>query len=142
MIRKNITNNALETEDLKFYRYYFINFLIKTSVNEDKVNELINNVFDGLKDMCEVMDIKMCGKKKLSYPIQKQLNAIYTTVVLKIQEDDNLKTKLNEINRRLKAVQEILRYLVYRYNYNHNILPDNLISMKTYIDKNILENKK
>lgn len=140
MIRKNITNT--DTEELKFYRYYFSTFLIKTSVNEDKVNDLINNVFNSMKNICEVIDIKLCGKKRLSYPIQKQLNATYVTLVLKIEETDELKNKLNEINRRLKSMQEVLRYLIYRYNYNHNILPDNLSSMKTYIDKNAMESKK
>ncbi len=124
-------------EEIKIYRYYFITFLIKTSFNEDKVSDMLNDLFDSMKDMCEVMENKMCGKKRLSYPIDKQQNAIYATVVLKLEENDNLKNNLNEINRRLKSLHEVLRYLVYRYNYNHNILPDNLSLMKTYIDKNI-----
>ena len=124
-------------EEIKFYRYYFITFLIKTSFNEDKVSDMINDLFDSMKDICEVMENKMCGKKRLSYPIQKQQNAIYATAVLKIEENDDLKNNLNEINRRLKSLHEVLRYLIYRYNYNHNILPDNLSLIKTYIDKNI-----
>lgn len=135
--RKNITNNIKNIEELKFYRYYFITFLIKPSFNEDKVLDMINDLFYSIKDLCEVVENKMCGKKKLSYPIQKQQSAIYTTVILKIEENDDLKNNLNEINRRLKSLHEVLRFLIYRYNYNNNVLPDNLSSMKTYIDKNI-----
>ena len=75
-------------EEIKFYRYYFITFLIKTSFNEDKVSDMINDLFHSMENMCEVMENKMCGKKRLSYPIDKQQNAIYATVVLKLEENN------------------------------------------------------
>jgi ribosomal protein S6 len=130
--------NIKSQEELKFYRYYFNIFVIKSSCNEDQVSPMINELFNSMKDMCELVESKFCGKKRTSYPIEKQQNAIYATVVLKLEENDNLKNNLNEIKRRVKAFNEniVLRHFVYRYNYN-NVLPDNLSLMKTYIDKNI-----
>jgi ribosomal protein S6 len=130
MINKNTTNNKVN----EFYRYYFLTFLIKNSFIEDKLMTLINDIFKDLESLCEVVDIKMCGKKKLAYAIKKQNMANYVTVIIKMKDEDELKIKLNEIHRRFKLIEEILRYLIYRYDYKENNLPDNLHLMKTYMD--------
>jgi len=135
---KNIQN---ETGIIEFYRYYFITLVVKSSILEETAMAVIKSAFENMGTLCKLEDVKNCGKKKFTYPIQKQDTGLYVTAVIKVIEDDNLKNSLEEITRKLKTVHEILRFLVERYNYNilqdKLLLPDNLINMKSFIDKNL-----
>lgn len=126
---------------MEFDRYYFITFILKISLSEDMAETLLKKTFEGVSDLCKLLDIKLCGKKRLTYPIQKQEMGQYCTAIIKIKEDDNLQKSLDEIHRRFKAIQEILRLSVMRYDFNENstetLFPDNLLHMKPHIDKNI-----
>ena len=124
------------TQTLEFYRYYFVTFLIKNSINEDKITELIKKIFENLKTQCELIDVKTCGKKKLCYPIQKQLMANYGTGVIKFKEDENLKKNIDEMHRHIIGTHEVLRHLTHRTHWESDI-SDNLFIMKSYLDKNI-----
>ena len=50
-----------------------------------------------------------------------------------------LKNNLNEIYRRFKLTEEILRYLIYRYDLKDTNLPDNLHLIKTYLDSRMIK---
>jgi ribosomal protein S6 len=136
-----INENTMNNKGNEFYRHYFVTFLIKSSVSEDKVNTLIGNIFKDLESLCEVIEMKMCGKKRLAYYIKKQNSAIFFTTVIKLKDEENLKKKLKEIERQFKLTEEILRYLINRYDYKEGNLPDNLHTMKTHIDPRILSYK-
>jgi ribosomal protein S6 len=132
------TENSLNIDTTEFHRYYFFTIILQNSVGEDAAAPLIQKMFEAMKDLCHVEDVKMSGKKKFTYPIKKQDSGIYCTVVIKLTENDNLKVSLDEIQRRIKSNQQVLRFLFIRHDFNNiNIVPDNLLHMKTYMDKNI-----
>lgn len=142
-----IKNIEEKIGNMEFYRYYFITLIVKSSILEETAMGVVKNAFENMEKLCQLEDLKNCGKKKFTYPIQKQDMGLYITAIIKVVEDDNLKNNLEEITRRLKTVHEVLRFLFERYNYNllqdKNLLPDNLVNMKSFIDKNLdRENKR
>lgn len=127
-------NKEQKKDALSFNRYYFISYILTDKITEDEGVEILKKMFN--KDLCSVEEIKKCGVKKLNYKIKKQDHGTYYTMLIKVVEDANLKTRMNEINRLIKNESNMLRYLICRApEPSTQILPDTLPHLKAYFDK-------
>lgn len=132
-------DEIIKLKEQEYFRYYFITLIIKPDMNEDAVMVLLRDILESptMKKLLQVEDLKMCGKKKMTYAIKKNFTGTYCTALIKVVEDDDLRITLNEIHRLLRANSEILRISTIRYAFGEDILPDNLSHMKTYMDKHV-----
>lgn len=139
--------NELEIKNFskikEFYRFYCITSILKISINEETAFNLVKSILTNLEDICSIEDLKNSGKKKFTYPIEKQENGIYITTIIKVKDDNDLNKNLNEISRKLKGIPEILRFTIIRcINNIENNPGESLFHMKTYMDKNNFEKEK
>lgn len=82
-------------------KQYEITFLTKEDLKEKPVLKEIES-FDG-----KVISTATLGQKQLSYRIQKEKEAYFTTVVFEINPE-----KLVDLNRKINLKDEILRHLI------------------------------
>ncbi|MCL5406927.1 MAG: 30S ribosomal protein S6 [Patescibacteria group bacterium] len=82
-------------------KQYEITFLTKEDLKEKPVSKEIE-ALDG-----KIISTSTLGQKQLSYKIQKEKEAYFTTVVLEIDPE-----KIIELNRKLNLKDEILRHLI------------------------------
>ena len=87
---------------------YEIMFIVKTTMEADKVKSTIENMKKIITDgNGNIVDTKEMGERKLAYPIKKELNGFY--YVLKVEADANV---VSEFDRRASIDETILRHLI------------------------------
>ncbi len=87
---------------------YEIMFIVKTTVEADKVKSTVENMKKIITDgNGKIVDTKEMGERKLAYPIKKELNGFY--YVLKVEADANV---VSEFDRRASIDETILRHLI------------------------------
>ncbi len=87
---------------------YEIMFIVKTTMEADKVKSTIENMKKIITDgNGKIVDTKEMGERKLAYPIKKELNGFY--YVLKVEADANV---VSEFDRRASIDETILRHLI------------------------------
>ncbi|MCL5410442.1 MAG: 30S ribosomal protein S6 [Patescibacteria group bacterium] len=82
-------------------KQYEITFLTKEDLKEKPVSKEIE-ALDG-----KIISTSTLGQKQLSYKIQKEKEAYFTTVIFEINPE-----KITELNRKLNLKDEILRHLI------------------------------
>ncbi len=87
---------------------YEIMFIVKTTMEKDKIKQVIDNMKKVLTDgKAKIVDTKEMGEKKLAYPIKKELNGYY--YVIKTQAS---KEVISEFDRKARIDEAILRHLI------------------------------
>ena len=92
-------------------RQYELIVIISPQVAEDEVadtiDRLIRHPVEGQGG--EIQEVNHWGRRKLAYPIQKQLEGSYVRTQLRL---DPLRTK--ELEQRLLISEEVIRHLLIR----------------------------
>lgn len=87
---------------------YEIMFIVKTTMESDKIKNTIDNMKKVITDgKGKVVEVKDMGEKKLAYPINKELTGYY--YVLKVEAS---KEVVAEFDRKASIDETILRHLI------------------------------
>ena len=87
---------------------YEIMFIVKTTMESDKIKGTIENMKKIITDgKGKIVDTKDMGERKLAYPIKKELTGYY--YVLKVEAS---KEVIAEFDRRSSIDENILRHLI------------------------------
>ena len=87
---------------------YEIMFIVKTTMDSDKIKKTIDSMKKVLTDgKAKIVETKEMGEKKLAYPIKKELNGYY--YVLKVEATPEV---VSEFDRRASIDETILRHLI------------------------------
>ncbi len=87
---------------------YEIMFIVKTTMEADKIKATISNMKKIITDgKGKVVDAKDMGEKKLAYPIKKELTGYY--YVLKVEANKDV---ITEFDRRASIDESVLRHLI------------------------------
>ncbi len=87
---------------------YEIMFIIKTSLEESEIKktaEELKKLINGKKS--KVIEMTEMGRKKLAYPINKELSGFY--YVLKVETDHDT---IKEFDRKVSINENVLRHLI------------------------------
>ncbi len=87
---------------------YEIMFIVKTTMEDDaikKVAESTKKLISG--DKSKVIEFKDLGKKKLAYPIKKELNGAYYLMIVEASNE-----VIKEFDRKCLINESLLRHLV------------------------------
>lgn len=87
---------------------YEIMFIVKTTMESDKIKGTIDNMKKIITDgKGKIVETKDMGEKKLAYPIKKELTGYY--YVLKVEASTDV---IAEFDRRASIDETILRHLI------------------------------
>lgn len=87
---------------------YEIMFIVKTTMEADKIKNTIENMKKIITDgKGKIVEVKDMGERKLAYPIKKNLSGYY--YVLKVEAS---KEVIAEFDRRALIDETILRHLI------------------------------
>ena len=87
---------------------YEIMFIVKTTMESDKIKKTIDSMKKVLTDgKAKIVETKEMGEKKLAYPIKKELNGYY--YVLKVETTPEV---VSEFDRRALIDETVLRHLI------------------------------
>lgn len=87
---------------------YEIMFIVKATIESEKVSETAKNFQAVLTDMnAKVLDFKEMGEKKLAYPIKKEINGYYFDMTVEASHD-----AIKEFDRKSLLDENILRHLI------------------------------
>lgn len=91
-------------------RKYEIGFIINPETTEEEVKKITDTLV-GIIDKASgtVESIDEWGRKRLAYPIKRQVEGIYTFINTHV-----VGTAIAEIERRLKQYEKVLRFVVVR----------------------------
>lgn len=89
---------------------YEIMFIIKNTIEDEKVK----TVADSLKDLItkqkgNIIEFKEMGKRKLAYPIKKELTGTYFVMNVEASHD-----AISEFDRKVSINENVLRHLIIR----------------------------
>ena len=87
---------------------YEIMFIVKATLEDDK----IKSVTDELQKLInlkpsKVIEFKDMGKKKLAYPIKKELSGCYYVMTVEATHDT-----IKEFDRKVSINEDVLRHLI------------------------------
>jgi len=87
---------------------YEIMFIVKTTMEAEKVKKTIDNMKKIITDgKGKIVEAKEMGEKKLAYPIKKELSGYYC--VLKVEATPEV---VSEFDRRALIDEVLLRHLI------------------------------
>lgn len=87
---------------------YEIMFIVKTTMESDKIKGTIENMKKIITDgKGKIVDTKDMGERKLAYPIKKELTGYY--YVLRVEAS---KEVIAEFDRRASIDETVLRHLI------------------------------
>ena len=87
---------------------YEIMFIVKNTMESDKVKKTIDNMKKVITDgKGKIVETKEMGERKLAYPIKKELTGYY--YVLKVLANSDV---VHEFDRRALIDETILRHLI------------------------------
>ena len=89
---------------------YEIGFIITPDANEDEVKKIIESISGTIKKAKGVIEsIDEWGRKKMAYPIQKNLEGYF--VFIQTEVDGAV---IADLERRLKQMEKVLRFITLR----------------------------
>ncbi len=87
---------------------YELTYLISSEISEEKVKSLREKVISSIREEGEILaEINSPVKKKLAYPIKKQSQAFLSALNFQLSPE-----KLADLEKKLRAESQILRYLI------------------------------
>ena len=92
-------------------RTYELTFIVRSDIQDEKVNETVEQVKQWITDQGEnkVVKVDAWGRRRLAYPIADQREGHYYLFESEIEADT-----IGEIERNLKLSDAVLRYLLIR----------------------------
>ncbi len=87
---------------------YEIMFIVKSTLDETAINNVAKEVQKIITDnKGKVIEFKEMGRKKLAYPINKEVSGFYYLMTAQANHD-----AIREFDRRLRINENILRHLI------------------------------
>jgi small subunit ribosomal protein S6 len=91
---------------------YELVFILNANLSEDDFTRVLGKVNDQITKLGgTVTETNQWGKRRLAYPIKKQVEGNYVLEKVQIKQ-----TALKELDANLKMSEDILRYLFVREN--------------------------
>ena len=89
-------------------RQYELIFIVHPDVDDDSLNEVIDRVSSWVSDEDgEITNTELWGKRKLAYPIRKQLEGFYVVMQTKMTL-----TADSQLERNLSILEPVMRYSI------------------------------
>ena len=89
---------------------YEIMFIVKNTIEEEKVKKIADSLKDLItNDKGNIIDFKEMGKRKLAYPIKKEVTGTYYVMTVEANHDT-----IKEFSRKVSINENVLRHLVMR----------------------------
>ena len=87
---------------------YEIMFIVKTTMEDDQIKKLADAEKDLINtDKSKVIEFKDLGRKKLAYPINKELSGNYYVMTVEASNE-----VIKEFDRKTRLNENILRHLI------------------------------
>ena len=87
---------------------YEIMFIVKNTIEEEKVKKIADTIKDLItNDKGNIIDFKEMGKRKLAYPIKKEVTGTYYVMTGEANHDT-----IKEFSRKVSINENVLRHLV------------------------------
>ena len=87
---------------------YEIMFIVKNTIEEEKVKKIADSLKDLItNDKGNIIDFKEMGKRKLAYPIKKEVTGTYYVMTVEANHDT-----IKEFNRKVSINENVLRHLI------------------------------
>ncbi len=87
---------------------YEVMFIVKATLDEAKIANITKDVQKLLTDSkAKVIEFKDMGRKKLAYPINKEVSGFYYLITTEASHD-----AIREFDRKLRINENILRHLI------------------------------
>ena len=87
---------------------YEIMFIVKSNLEESALNNIVKEVQGLISDNgSKVIEFKDMGRKKLAYPINKEINGFYYLMNVEATRE-----VIQEFDRKLRINENILRHLI------------------------------
>ncbi len=91
---------------------YEIMFIIKNTIEDEKVAKEAENLQNLItNDKGKIIEFKEMGKRKLAYPIKKELTGTYYVMTVEASHDT-----IKEFDRKVLINENILRHLIIKKN--------------------------
>ncbi|MCX6556184.1 MAG: 30S ribosomal protein S6 [Candidatus Aminicenantes bacterium] len=89
---------------------YEIGFIITPDASEDEVKKIIESISGSIKKAKGVIEsIDEWGRKKMAYPIQKNLEGYFVFILTEVDG-----AVIADLERRLKQMEKVLRFITLR----------------------------
>lgn len=86
---------------------YELMYIVRPDLNEERVHQTVDKYRDFLKQYdCEDIQVKILGKKRLAYPIQRFQDGIYVQV-----NYCGNGTQIAPLERDMRLGEDVIRYL-------------------------------
>ena len=87
---------------------YEIMFIVKATLEENVIQNIIKDVQKLISDnKGKVVDFKEMGRKKLAYPINKEVSGFYY-----LMNVEATKETISEFDRKLRINENVIRHLI------------------------------
>jgi small subunit ribosomal protein S6 len=89
-------------------RQYELVFIVHPDLDDDALNEVIAQVSSWISDEDgEITNTELWGKRKLAYPIRKQLEGFYV-----VMQTEMTMTADSQLERNLTYLEPVMRYSI------------------------------
>lgn len=86
---------------------YEIMFIVKTTMEDDQIKKVSEDVQKLISKPSKVIEFKEMGRKKLAYPIKKEVNGHYYVMTVEADHDT-----IKEFDRKVSINENVLRHLI------------------------------
>lgn len=87
---------------------YEIMFIVKATMEEDKIKKISEDLQKLLNTKTsKVIEFKEMGRKKLAYPIKKEISGYYYVMTVEADKDS-----IHEFDRKVSINENVLRHLI------------------------------
>lgn len=87
---------------------YEIMFIVKTTMEDDQIKKTAEEIKDLISgEKSKVVEFKDLGRKKLAYPINKELNGNYYVMTV-----EATKKVIKEFDRKTRLNENVIRHLI------------------------------
>jgi small subunit ribosomal protein S6 len=84
-------------------------FIVKTTMEDDEIKKTADAVKALISGKSKVVEFKDLGKKKLAYPIKKEIGGNYFLMNVEATND-----VISEFDRKIRINENVLRHLIIR----------------------------
>ncbi len=89
-------------------REYEMVFIVRSDLDEEAFNEVVEKVKGWISEPGgQVTKVDLWGKRRLAYPIRKQVDGQYVLMNMKMSPAIN-----SELERNLRFLEPVIRYLI------------------------------
>ena len=86
---------------------YEIMFIVKTTMEDDQIKKVADTVKNLISGDSKVIDFKDLGKKKLAYPINKEVSGNYFLITAEATRE-----VIAEFDRKIRINENVIRHLI------------------------------